>query len=131
MFVEIKAMLLDLWPSEEQPAFHPSASPPEALPPVLSPEVLEDNVLSTRAPEGLGIADEWKEEQVDVVRGSVTSRTSAAKPAVKVALVWLGLDIADIETAWQSRGPFFDRPLPLRAAYSREAKRSVQIYLPS
>lgn len=60
MFVEIKVMLLDLWPSEEQLAFHPSAaasqSPPEALPPVLSPviEILEDfHLLSTCFPPGL------------------------------------------------------------------------------
>lgn len=129
-FAEIKALLYNLQPPEARPAgglaTAASSPPPEPQPPVLSPavEVQDDDILSTMASDSLD-AEEWQDEQVDrshdsggdsidtgrsSLRGSVDSRTSVVKPAVKIALARLGLDAAPSEVRMQSA--FFRQASP-------------------
>ncbi|CAL8271024.1 unnamed protein product [Merluccius merluccius] len=86
----------------------------------------QEDVLSTRASGGLNIVDEWEERQMDRVpydsgsdpldaarsslRMSVVSRTSVARPAIKMALAQLGLDAPPVGVAGQSA--FFRQAAP-------------------
>ena len=86
----------------------------------------QEDVLSTRASDDLNIVDEWEERQADRVpygsgsdpleparsslRTSVVSRTSVARPAIKMALARLGLDAPPVGVAGQSA--FFRQAAP-------------------
>ena len=86
---------------------------------MLSPagDAREEDVLSIRASENQAIVDEWVEDQGDVesygsytqdasghssLRGSVASqKQTVIKPAVKMALARLGLDVAPAQVGMQ------------------------------